>query len=43
MPIVTISRGSYTKGREVAEKLGQKMGYNVISREVLLSTSKEYN
>lgn len=43
MSIVTISRGSYTKGREVAEKLGQKMGYKVISREVLLSTSKEYN
>jgi len=43
MPIVTISRGSYTKGREVAEKLGKKTGYQVISREVLLSTSKEYN
>ncbi len=43
MPIVTISRGSYSKGREVAEKLGQKTGFKVISREVLLSTSKEYN
>jgi cytidylate kinase len=43
MPIVTISRGSYTKGREVSQKLGQKMRYKVISREILLSTSKEYN
>ncbi len=43
MPIVTITRGSFTKGREVARKLGKKMGYKVISREILLKTSQEFN
>jgi len=43
MSIITISRGSYSRGRQVAEKLGQKLGYKVISREVIISTSKEFN
>ncbi len=43
MSIVTISRGSYTRGRQVAERLGERLGYEVISREVLISTSKEFN
>ena len=43
MAIITISRGSYTRGRQVAEKLGQRLGYKVISREVLISTSEEFN
>ncbi len=43
MSIVTISRGSYTKGKQVAERLGEKLGYRVVSREILLKTSTEFN
>jgi len=41
--IITISRGSYSRGRQVAEKLSQRLGYKIISREVLISTSQEFN
>ena len=43
MGVVTISRGSYSRGIEIAEKLAQKLGYECISREVLLEASKEFN
>jgi cytidylate kinase len=43
MPIVTISRGSYSRGKEVAEKLAQELGYECISREVLLEASEQFN
>jgi len=43
MPVITISRGSYTHGAEVAEKVAQKLDYKCISREFLLDISKEYN
>jgi len=43
MPIITISRGSYSKGKEIAEKLGQTMGYEVVSREIALNASEEFN
>ena len=43
MGIVTISRGSYSRGIEIAEKLANKLGYECISREVLLEASKEFN
>jgi cytidylate kinase len=43
MPIITISRGSYSRGKEVAEKLALKLGYECISREVLLDASDEFN
>lgn len=43
MAIITISRGSYSKGKEVAEKIAQKLGYQCIAREVLLDASKEFN
>lgn len=43
MAIVTISRGSYFRGKDVAEKLAQKLGYDCISREILLEASEEYN
>ena len=43
MGIITISRGSYSRGVEIAEKLAQKLGYECISREVLLKASKEFN
>jgi cytidylate kinase len=43
MAIVTISRGSYSKGQEVAEKLARRLGYECISREVILEASREFN
>ncbi len=43
MPIVTISRGSYSRGKEVAEKLARELGYECISREVLLEASEQFN
>jgi len=43
MPIVTISRGSYSRGKEVAEKLAQRLKYDCVSREILLEASEEFN
>jgi cytidylate kinase len=43
MAIITISRGSYSRGKEIAEKVADKLGYKCISRDLLLEVSKEYN
>ena len=43
MSVITISRGSYTHGKVVAEKVAQKLGYGCISREILLEVANEYN
>lgn len=43
MAIITISRGSYSKGKEVAEKVAQRLGYRCLAREVILNASKEFN
>ncbi len=43
MSIITISRGSYSRGKEVAEKLAAKLGYECISRDILLGVSEEFN
>lgn len=43
MPIVTISRGSYSRGKEVAEKLAEKLHYECVSRDILLEASTEFN
>lgn len=43
MSIITISRGSYSRGKEVAEKLAESLGYDCISRDILLEASKEFN
>lgn len=43
MSVITISRGSYTHGSLVAEKVAQKLGYACISREILLEVADEYN
>lgn len=43
MSIVTITRGSYSRGKEVAEKLAEKMEYACISRDILLEASEEFN
>ena len=43
MAIITISRGSYSKGKEVAEKVAERLGYECIAREVLLDASEHFN
>ncbi|MHC4797240.1 MAG: cytidylate kinase-like family protein [Planctomycetota bacterium] len=43
MSIITVSRGSYSRGKEVAEKVAQRLGYECISRDVLVEASKEFN
>jgi hypothetical protein len=41
--IITISRGSYSKGREVAEKVAGRLGYTVVSRDLLLGASEHFH
>ncbi|MBI9090545.1 MAG: cytidylate kinase-like family protein [Desulfobacterium sp.] len=43
MSIITISRGSYSMGKTVAEEVAQKLNYEVISREVLLDACNRFN
>jgi cytidylate kinase len=43
MAIITISRGSYSKGKEVAEKVAERLGYTCISRDLLVETSEHFN
>lgn len=43
MAIITISRGSYSRGKEVAERVAQKLGYECVARKVLLEASEEFN
>jgi cytidylate kinase len=43
MAIITISRGSYSKGKEVAEKVAARLGYQCLSREVILDASELYH
>mgnify|MGYP005628699901 CR=1 FL=1 len=42
MSIITVARGSYSYGQEIAEKVSQKLGYDCISREVILEASEEF-
>jgi hypothetical protein len=43
MTIITISKGSYSRGEEVAEKLAEELNYKCISREILLEASEQFN
>jgi cytidylate kinase len=43
MSIITVSRGSYSRGKDVAEKLAQRLGYECVSRDVLIEASDEFN
>ncbi|MBN2033996.1 MAG: cytidylate kinase-like family protein [Deltaproteobacteria bacterium] len=43
MAIITISRGSYSKGKEVAEKAAERLGYQCLSRDVILEASGLYH
>ena len=43
MAIITISRGSYSRGKEVAEALAGRLGYECVSREILLEACEEFS
>ncbi|MHC1727114.1 MAG: cytidylate kinase family protein [Syntrophobacteraceae bacterium] len=43
MPIITISRGSYSKGKEVAEKVAERLNYKCVAREIFIEASREFN
>ena len=43
MSVITISRGTYSKGKDIAERLAKRLGYECISREVIIEASKEFN
>jgi len=43
MAIITISRGSYSRGKTVAEKVASRLGHECLSRDLLLAASKEFN
>ncbi|MGW8192849.1 MAG: cytidylate kinase-like family protein [Desulforhopalus sp.] len=43
MAIISISRGSYSRGKEVAEKLAGRLGYTCVSRDILLETCEEFS
>lgn len=43
MAIITISRGSYSMGKIVAENVAQRLGYTVISRDLLLDASDRFH
>jgi len=43
MGIITISRGSYSKGKYIAEHVAEALGYECISRDILLDTSDNFN
>jgi cytidylate kinase len=43
MSVITISRGSYSYGMAIAEKVAQRLNYECIARDVLIEASKEFN
>ena len=43
MAIITISRGSYSRGKEVAETPAEKLDYEYVSRDILLETCEEFS
>src|SRR5262249_47006134 len=42
MPIITIYRGTFTAGEEIANRVAQSLGYRCVSRKVLLEASRSY-
>ena len=42
MPIITISRGSFSHGKEIAEKVAEILNYECISREILIEASQSF-
>jgi cytidylate kinase len=42
MSIITISRGSYYRGKEVAEKVARKLGFECISRDTMIEELDQF-
>ncbi|MGH7771689.1 MAG: cytidylate kinase family protein [Candidatus Binatia bacterium] len=42
MPIITISRGAFSGGQVLAERVAAILGYRCVSREVLIEASQRY-
>jgi len=43
MAVITISRGSFSFGKEIAENVADRLGYECVSREILIEASKDFN
>ena len=43
MAIITVSRGSYSFGKIISERVAQVLGYKCISREVLVETASKHH
>jgi len=43
MAIITISRGSFSMGKEVAETVAAKLGYDIFSRDLLFKASGQFH
>jgi len=43
MSVIIISKGSYSHGGEVAERVARKLDYGCISRDILIDVSKKFN
>lgn len=42
MPIITLSRGAFSGGQALAERVAATLGYRCVSREVLIEASQRY-
>lgn len=42
MAIITISRGTYSGGKAVAERVSEKLGYPCVSKEIILDAAEEF-
>ncbi len=42
MAIITISRGTSTGGKELAQAVAERLGYKMVAEEVLVNAAKEY-
>ena len=42
MAIITISRGTMSGGKKLAELLCQRLGYQCISREIIVEAAEKY-
>jgi len=43
MAVITISRGSFSHGQEIAEKVAEMLGYACVSREILVEAAQLFN
>src|SRR4030067_2914302 len=43
MGCITISRGAYSYGKEIAEKVADRLGYECVGRDALLEASETFN